>query len=133
MFNSFRKVLAGSTVTLICVAALAAPVPVKEGNGKEEKPTELELKSPERIALGRDKFVSVCAYCHGQAGDSGKNKPFRDRASNWESQDIFDVVYNGRQRGSNVMPAWSGSISNEEIWNIVAYIKSIPETNKTDK
>lgn len=87
-------------------------------------PTEQQLTSEAWIAEGRTKFVQTCAYCHGAEGDSGKNRPFRER-TDWNHQTIHNVISNGRQRGANVMPAWKGSIPDEEIWRIAAYIKSL--------
>ncbi len=89
-----------------------------------KQPSPQQLKSPEWIASGRNKFVHTCAYCHGQEGDAGKNKPFREHLG-WEPETIFDVIKNGRKRGANIMPAWGDSISEEEIWKIVSYIKSL--------
>jgi mono/diheme cytochrome c family protein len=87
-------------------------------------PSADQLKDANWIAAGRDKFVHTCGYCHGQEGDAGKTRPFRER-SDWDPQLIFDTITNGRQRGANVMPAWGGSIPEDEIWKIVAFIKSL--------
>jgi len=87
-------------------------------------PTAEQISDPEWIQSGRKKFVKACAYCHGQEGDSGKNKAFRERID-WDPNQIHDVIANGRQSGSNVMPAWKDSIDDELIWNMVAYIRSL--------
>lgn len=87
-------------------------------------PTAEQISDPEWIQSGRKKFVKACAYCHGQAGDSGKNKAFRERID-WDPNQIHDVIANGRQSGSNVMPSWKDSIDDELIWKMVAYIRSL--------
>jgi mono/diheme cytochrome c family protein len=38
---------------------------------------------------------------------------------------IHDVITNGRKRGANVMPAWKGSLSDDDIWRITAFIRSL--------
>ncbi|MCB1909691.1 MAG: c-type cytochrome [Rhodocyclaceae bacterium] len=87
-------------------------------------PTLAQLADPAWIATGRSKFVQTCAYCHGQEGDSGKVRPFRERKA-WDPQVIHDTIADGRQRGANVMPSWKASIPDELIWKIVAYIRSL--------
>lgn len=83
-----------------------------------------ELKNPEWISDGRQKFIQTCAYCHGVRGEAGKTRPFTTR-KNWNPQVIHDTIANGRVNGPNVMPSWGGSISDEMIWKIVSYIKSL--------
>lgn len=51
-------------------------------------------------------------------------RPFRERVD-WDPQAIHDVIANGRRRGANVMPAWKDSLSEDEIWRITAYIRSL--------
>lgn len=88
-------------------------------------PPEAEaLRDPAMVQAGRAKFVATCAYCHGSEGDAGKHRPFRERID-WDPALIHQVIREGRQRGSNVMPAWKDSIPDEQIWQIVAYIKSL--------
>lgn len=102
---------------LLAGAALAGAPAVAE-------PSAEDLASPQSIQAGRAKFVSACAYCHGSEGDAGKNRPFRERID-WDATQIYQVIHDGRQRGANVMPAWNGTIPDEQIWQIVAYIKSL--------
>lgn len=86
--------------------------------------TEEELRRSDWIDEGMQKFNSACTYCHGNKGQGGKVKSFTER-SGWDPRAIHDVITNGRTRGSNVMPPWGGSLSDEEIWMLVAYIKSL--------
>ena len=88
------------------------------------QPTADDLKNTEWIAAGRARFVSACAYCHGQEGTSGKSKSFKERPG-WEPVAIHDVIAEGRVRAGNVMPAWKGSIPDDDIWKLVAFIKSL--------
>jgi mono/diheme cytochrome c family protein len=83
-----------------------------------------ELRQPEWIAEGRKKFIQTCAYCHGVEGQAGKTRSFRSREG-WDPQLIHDTIVNGRVNGPNVMPSWKGSIPDELIWKLVAYVKSL--------
>jgi mono/diheme cytochrome c family protein len=119
------RIISLSAVVLgtILVAHGASSEPT-EPAAVADAPTLQQLADPEWIASGKKKFVRACAYCHGQEGDSGKVRPFRER-SDWDPKQIHDVIANGRQSGSNVMPGWKDSIDDELIWKIVAYIRSL--------
>jgi mono/diheme cytochrome c family protein len=101
-------------------AATAAPVPSAE-----------DLKNPEWIQAGKTRFVQVCAYCHGTEGEAGKTRSFKTREA-WDPQVIHDTIAEGRVNGPNVMPSWKGSISDDVIWKIVAYIKSLSADYRAD-
>ena len=90
----------------------------------------IELRQQAAIEEGKDRFIQTCAYCHGQEGEAGKTRPFRTR-TDWDPQVIFDTISNGRVRGGNVMPSWKDTISPEDIWKIVAYIKSLSASKPT--
>jgi mono/diheme cytochrome c family protein len=92
--------------------------------GAMKPPTLMQLADPNWIEEGRVKFVHTCSYCHGEAGDAGKNRPFREHL-NWDAQIIHDTISEGRTDGANIMPSWQGSIPDDEIWKIVAYIHSL--------
>lgn len=130
-----RQATAGSTggrspmALAAFVAALAAAtlsVAVAEPAAVEAlpSPSPAELRNPEWIAEGRKKFVQTCAFCHGAEGQAGKTRSFRTREG-WDPQLIHDTIVNGRVNGPNVMPSWQGSIPDELIWKLVAYIKSL--------
>ncbi len=87
-------------------------------------PAAADLRKADWIAEGRERFVSACAYCHGQEGEAVKVRSFKKR-KNWDPQKIHDTITDGRVRGANIMPPWGGSIPDDEIWKIVAYIKSL--------
>lgn len=95
-------------------------------------PSEDDLKNPEWIQAGKTRFVQTCAYCHGTRGEAGKTRSFETRES-WDPQVIHDTISNGRVNGPNVMPSWGGSIPDDMIWKIVAYIKSLSVGYKAGK
>lgn len=112
-------------------AAAAAAAAVQPAPQPASAPDAQALSDPAWISAGRKRFISACAYCHGQQGESGKVKSFKERPG-WDPLAIHTVIANGRVRSGNVMPAWKDSLKDDEIWQIVAYIKSLtppaPET-----
>lgn len=117
---SSRRLLALSLQLTFAFSA-AISVHAQEATRSAE---QKNLSDPAWIAAGREKFIQTCAYCHGQEGDAGKHRPFRERVD-WDPDLIHDVIANGRKRGANVMPSWNGAISDEDIWKITAYIRSL--------
>ena len=103
---------------------LLAAATVVGAQDAPKPPNAQQLLDPQWIQEGRDKFIQTCGYCHGPEGDAGKVKAFRERVD-WDPQAIHDVILNGRRRGANVMPAWQGALSEDEIWRITAYIRSL--------
>ncbi len=84
-----------------------------------------DLNDKARINAGKERFASSCAaYCHGTEGSGGRAPAFRDR-DDLDPQYAFKIIHEGKQGPSGVMPAWSSSFSDEEIWDLVAYITSL--------
>ncbi len=119
--RNFKFVLAMTALTLSVSVARSE---VQRGTGV---PSAEDLKRQDWIDAGRDRFVKSCAFCHGIKGEAGKTAAFSTRR-NWDPEVIFGVISEGRTNGSNVMPSWKGSIPDEQIWKIVAYIKSLSES-----
>lgn len=117
------KTLAAWTgIAVLMTTLLSAPAAAEPGGSAP--PSAEALRSAEWIQAGRERFVKTCAYCHGYEGDAGKHVPFRERLD-WDPVQIHDVITHGRQRGANVMPAWQGTLGDDEIWRLTAYIRSL--------
>ena len=83
-----------------------------------------DLLDPVRIASGKARFGSTCAaYCHGREGEGGKPPPFKGR-TDLTPEIAFKTISEGR-RGTDVMPPWGKAFSQEEIWELVAYIQAL--------
>ncbi len=124
MTNARAPAAAGRCRWIAAVALLLAGLPAVQAQEAAAVPSAEDLRNPEWVQAGREKFGQTCAYCHGKEGDSGKNRPFRERID-WDPVQIHDVITNGRKRGANVMPAWKGSLSDDDIWRITAFIRSL--------
>ncbi|KQW68533.1 MULTISPECIES: cytochrome c [unclassified Methylibium] len=124
MTNARAPAAAGRCWRIAALALLLAGLPAVQAQEAAAVPSAEDLRNPEWVQAGREKFGQTCAYCHGKEGDSGKNRPFRERID-WDPVQIHDVITNGRKRGANVMPAWKGSLSDDDIWRITAFIRSL--------
>jgi len=89
----------------------------------------------EQIRAGFHFYNKTCIYCHGAPGrdpvDIGKGlnpePPYlADTVDRWTSDELFWIVRNGiRMTG---MPSFAASHKDDEIWNVVAFIKQLPKT-----
>lgn len=76
------------------------------------------------ITAGEKRFNQNCVYCHGNAGSGGKGAPLQGR-DDLTPQYVFDTIQNGKIRGALLMPAWKDAFSEQEIWELDAYILSL--------
>lgn len=72
-----------------------------------------------------------CSGCHGGHGGGGMGPSLRDPVWLYGDHDgqIFDSIAHGRSQG---MPAWGAKIPPEQIWQLVAYIKSLGTPQEPD-
>ncbi len=65
-----------------------------------------------------------CSGCHGGHAGGGMGPSLRDKTWIYGDRDdqIFDSIAQGRSKG---MPAWGTKIPEDQIWQLVAYIKSM--------
>lgn len=89
------------------------------------------------IARGDDVFAANCARCHGARGDGQsaasmesptKVRNLRDAASyrfGLEERDLFRTVKYGI--AGTVMQAFGGRLSDQEIWDVAAYVRSLQQ------
>lgn len=64
-----------------------------------------------------------CSGCHAQGG-GGMGPPLMDRRFTYggEPANIYDTIVKGRPNG---MPTWGGRIPEFQIWQLVAYVRSL--------
>jgi cytochrome c oxidase cbb3-type subunit III len=83
------------------------------------------------IGEGRQLFVRFnCSGCHGGRGGGGMGPSLRDQDWIYGSSDvqIFSSIAQGRAHG---MPTWQHHLTNDQIWKLVAYIKSMGTRNES--
>jgi len=65
-----------------------------------------------------------CAGCHSPGGGGGMGPPLTD--DEWiygsEPEAIFETIVKGRPNG---MPSYGGRIASAQVWQIVAYVRSL--------
>ena len=72
-----------------------------------------------------------CSGCHGGHAGGGMGPSLRDETWIYGNRDdqIFDSIAQGRSKG---MPAWGTKIPEDQIWQLVAYIKSMRTPEEPD-
>ena len=118
--------------------ALANQRPSAVGNGP------IDPANQQQVALGEQVYVMHCAACHGvelegepdwkerNADGSFRAPPHDETGHTWHHGDptLVAAVQQGGARlgdmgiGSSNMPAYEGTLSDEEITAVLAYIKS---------
>lgn len=81
------------------------------------------------IEEGRFLYVRMnCAYCHGFSGTGGMGPDLTDKQWRYGGSDvdIFSSIYRGRAKG---MPAWGAVLPERQIWELVAYVRSLGGAN----
>ncbi len=86
----------------------------------------------DRAAMGEGRILFVrfnCSGCHGGHAGGGMGPSLRDVDWMYGSDDaqIFSSIAQGRAHG---MPAWGVQLNDEQLWKLVAYIKSLRTPNE---
>ena len=79
------------------------------------------------VEEGEKIFGATCALCHGHKGTGGQGRPLAERAFDPESW--FNIISKGRTRGGKRMPPYENSLSEEQRWQLIAYLKSLNDEN----
>jgi cytochrome c oxidase cbb3-type subunit 3 len=112
------------------VPVAVGPVP---GPGQTPaSPTNPYSGNPVALTQGRQLFVYYNCYgCHGGRGGGGMGPSLRDPTWIYGNADaqVFDSIAEGRGKG---MPAWGTKIPQEQIWKLVAYLKSMRTPSEPD-
>ncbi len=85
------------------------------------------------IASGRMLFTEMnCSGCHSGYAGGGMGPGLRDSLWIYGNSDaqIFSTIAEGRPAG---MPAWGGKLPQDEIWKIIAYIRTLGTSNEPEK
>ncbi len=92
---------------------------------------------------GKKTYDLLCASCHGTTGKGDgpaaaamtpKPADFTDGKlmKTLSDQFLFDIIKNGGASvgKSPLMPAWGGQLKDQDIWNLIAYIRELSESHK---
>lgn len=107
--------------------------------------SEANPENPQQVALGKSVYVNRCASCHGthlEGQPDWRNKlpggrmpapPHDESGHTWHHPDavLFGITKHGLIPGKYAppsyrsdMPAFGGTLSDKDIWAVLAYIKS---------
>ena len=94
---------------------------------------EDDLENPfegnaEAIAEGYERFNQRCSYCHGMRGVGAKGPPLTRgyfKKSGGLNINLYSVIASGLQVNGQPtqMGAFSRTLSDEDIWKIIAYMR----------
>ncbi len=136
-----RRPIAWSAAGLVALAVLAtAAYGLWPGRGGGRA----DAGNPKQVALGQQVYAEACASCHGENLEGQPN--WRIRLSNgrlpapphdakghtWHHPDemLFGMTKDGIASFARLedyetdMPAYAETLSDREIWAVIAYIKS---------
>ena len=123
--KAFGMALAAAIAIGSAGSALAGGAPPSDSGQKPESSEThagtppFDLSDPKRIKTGESTFNATCAaYCHGQ-----NPTLFVDRTGLSEEY-VYNTIRDGG-KGATPMPPWGDVFTPEEIWEIVAYLKSL--------
>ncbi len=99
-------------------------------------PASAQAKGDPKV--GKDKYEALCASCHGPKGKgdgpAAAGLPVKPRdhtdgkyMNALKDQYLFDFIKKGgaAMQKSPLMPGWGGQVSDQEIWSLVAYIRTL--------
>jgi len=114
-------------------SAASTPVGPIPGNPQQVSYMTNPLAAdPVALQDGRRLFIWYnCSGCHGGHAGGGMGPSLRDEVWIYGSRDdqIYDSIAQGRANG---MPAWGSKIPKEQIWELVAYIRSMRTPQEPD-
>jgi mono/diheme cytochrome c family protein len=100
--------------------------------------TAAERGEPQR---GQQLYRHYCAACHGSEGTgTGRNAPYleqmgrapRDHTDVWymnqlNDAELYRAISEGKRRDGEppFMPWWGYTLTEQDIWNLVAFIRSL--------
>jgi|GEM_PF-1054341 len=98
--------------------------------GQGIDPTRAAIRNPytnqpAAIAEGEHLYIHMnCAYCHGFDGTGGMGPPLTGGSWRYggDDVDLFNTLYGGRAKG---MPAWGDALSEDDIWKVIAYVRTL--------
>jgi mono/diheme cytochrome c family protein len=125
-----RPALIRPTLSIALALALCLSYRVAAGGADQDLPPPeqtagVDLRDPAAIAKGMEMLSGTCGgYCHGSEGRGFKGPALRDRPD-LTTDTLHATIYFGRKRAGHLMPAWGGTLSEQQIWTVIAAIVSL--------
>lgn len=141
-----REIMTTQLLALVAVLVsgmLLAGCGAETPNYPQRQPPPGFLAKAENRAAGKSLFLRKCASCHGTPHEGAADRAdfFRPPAPDFTAPRyagadpayLYYRIESGknaepyRSRGS-VMPAWGPHLSDEQIWQLVAYLRQRPRS-----
>jgi mono/diheme cytochrome c family protein len=120
-----RPTLSIALALALCLAYRVAPGGADQDLPPPEQTAGVDLRDPAAIAKGMEMLSGTCGgYCHGSEGRGFKGPALRDRPD-LTTDTLHATIYFGRKRAGHLMPAWGGTLSEQQIWTVIAAIVSL--------
>ena len=120
-------------IGVVALGFLGSIVLFAQGNAAAAAIKNPVAATPQSIAAGQDTYRKSCAPCHGIKAEGGSGNDLIPASPDltdemWDhgSTDgaIFDNIKNGVAPDFNMTP-WKDQLKDDEIWNVVNYLRSI--------
>ena len=132
-------ILASLLAGLALTACDDAPSGLGGRAGADGAPRDRKL-DPAQVARGKAVYTQHCLECHGAGGKGQPGDwrirdadgfypppPLDDSAHAWHHPTavLLEVIREGSAQGQGKMPGWKGKLTEQEMQDVVAYIKSL--------
>jgi mono/diheme cytochrome c family protein len=108
---------------LLLAGALLAAAPAPAGAQAQDSPNPFEGNA-QAIEEGRELASRKCVFCHGGGLRGAKGPDLTDDKWRWGGSNaaLFAMIAGGRP--GTQMGGFASSMTGEEIWKVIAYIRS---------
>jgi mono/diheme cytochrome c family protein len=128
--RTMKLFFVSSLVLLVSAALVAQPKPwVVPDNFKSMKNPVAQSDASAKAGLAV--FTKNCASCHGKAGlgDGVKARTLKDFPGNFSKADFQSLadgdIFYRTKTGRGEMPKYDGKLSDDDIWNVVNYMRTL--------
>ena len=115
----------GAAALAAGAAASAVPAQTESAAAYASTQAAIPTLDARRVADGQALFMKMnCASCHGYGAGGGMGPDLTDPYWRYGAAalQVYRSIHDGRPQG---MPAWGRALSSDEVWSLVAYVRSL--------
>ncbi len=123
-------------ILLLCATAWSAAAERLPRDQARKLDNPLDA-SPEVLRQGRRTYLRLCQYCHGPKGKAQANPDFEAPSllepDTWRfGSSDGETFVSIRDGAGHAMPAFGSKASEEQIWQLVHYVRSLQPEKARD-